>query len=72
MFSLDECLKTFTMKYDGSENFIVWMVDDQGNKVDLLANEIGSFDGSKAVRIPQTGTYLLDITANGKWKVSIE
>jgi hypothetical protein len=52
MFSLDECLKTFTMKYDGSENFIVWMVDDQGNKVDLLANEIGSFDGSKAVRIP--------------------
>ena len=52
MFSLNEGLKTFTMKYDGSENFIVWMVDDQGNKVDLLANEIGSFDGSKAVRIP--------------------
>ena len=72
MFSLDEGLKTFDMTYHGSDNFIVWLMDGQGNRVDLLANQIGSFNGSKAVGIPQTGTYLLDITSNGKWEVSIE
>lgn len=72
LFTLDNGLKTFNMDYRGSDNFIVFLMDDQGNQVDLLANQIGSFNGSKAVGIQQTGTYLLNIQANGKWKVSIE
>lgn len=72
LFTLGNGLRTFNMDYHGSNNFIVWLMDDQGNQVDLLANQIGNFNGSKAVGIPQTGTYLLNIQANGKWKVSIE
>lgn len=72
VFTLDSGLRTFYMDYRGSDNFIVWLMDDQGRQVDLLANQIGNFNGSKAVGIPQTGTYLLNIQANGKWKVSIE
>jgi len=71
-FTLENGLRTFNMDYHGSDNFIVWLMDDQGNHVDLLTNQIGTFNGSKAVGIPQTGTYLLNIQANGKWKVSIE
>ncbi len=72
LFTLDYGLKTFEMNYRGADNFIVWLMDDQGNRVDLLANEIGSFDGSKAIGIPQTGTYLLNIESNGKWEISIK
>lgn len=60
------------MSHDGSSNFIVWLMDDQGNKVELLANEIGSFDGSTAISITTPGTYLLDVDSDGNWKASIE
>lgn len=72
LFTLDNGLRMFNMDYHGSDNFIVFLMDDQGNRIDLLANQIGSFNGSKAVGISQTGTYLLNIEANGKWKVTIE
>lgn len=72
LFTLDYGLKTFEMNYRGASNFIVWLMDDQGNRVDLLANEIGSFNGSKAIGIPQTGTYLLDVQADGKWEISVK
>lgn len=72
MFYLETGLKRFEMKHDGSSNFAVWLMDDQGNRIELLANEIGSFDGSKAVSITNSGTYLLDVEADGNWIVSIE
>jgi hypothetical protein len=70
-FTLNSGLRTFNLNYSGSDNFIVWLMDNQGNRVDLLANQIGNFDGSYAVGIPQTGTYLLNVESNGKWNVSI-
>ena len=72
MFYLENGLKRFQMKHDGSSNFAVWLMDNQGNKIELLANEIGNFNGSKAVGITESGTYLLDIQADGNWKISIE
>jgi len=71
-FTLASGLTTFHMEHSGSANFIVWLLDDQGDWVDLLVNKIGSFDGSKAVSVDDSGIYLLDITADGNWDVSIE
>jgi hypothetical protein len=39
------------MSHDGDSNFAVWLLDDEGDKVELLVNEIGEFGGSKAVGI---------------------
>jgi hypothetical protein len=72
MFHLDKGLARFVMTHDGDRNFIVWLLDDEGDMVDLVGNEIGDFDGSKAVSIRKGGIYLLDINADGNWKISIE
>jgi hypothetical protein len=37
----------------------------------LLANEIGAFDGSKAVRIPKDDIYLLQVDAAGPWTIQV-
>lgn len=72
VFYLDKSLARFEMTHDGDSNFAVWLLDDEGDKVELLVNEIGEFDGSKAVSIRNSGIYLLDISADGNWEISIE
>jgi autonomous glycyl radical cofactor GrcA len=71
-FSLDKGLARFEMTHDGDSNFAIWLLDDEGDNVELLVNEIGNFDGSKAVSIRKSGIYLLDISADGNWEISIE
>lgn len=72
-FTLQSGLAVFKMTHSGSSNFIVVLLDSAGNEVDYsLVNEIGAFNGSKAVQIPDSGEYLLDIQAGGAWTVTIE
>ncbi|MFA7174821.1 MAG: hypothetical protein WC340_15705 [Kiritimatiellia bacterium] len=70
-FYLEKGLVRFEMTHDGDRNFAVWLLDSKGNKKDLLVNKIGEFEGSKAIKIYDSGVYLLDITADGKWKIEI-
>ena len=42
------------------------------NVVDLLANEIGSYSGSKGIKISEPGKYLLNIQSDENWSISIE
>jgi len=70
-FFLDKGLSIFSMKHSGSSNFAVWLLDSNGEIVDLLVNEIGSFDGSKATGIEDRGIYCLDISADGNWRINI-
>ena len=70
-FTLDEGLSIFAMKHSGSSNFIVWLLDSNGNNVDLLVNEVGAFDGSKATGIKYSGIYCLNIAADGNWKIDV-
>jgi len=71
-FTLEKGLSKFRMNHDGDSNFAILLLDDEGNNVDLLVNEIGEFDGSKAVGITKSGIYLLDISADGNWEISVE
>lgn len=41
-------------------------------KVELLANVIGNFDGLKAVGITNSGLYIMNISADGEWTISVE
>jgi len=60
------------MNHDGDRNFIVWLLNDEGDQIDILVNKIGEFDGSKAVGITKQGDYILDINADGSWTINIE
>lgn len=69
MFTLPAGLVVFEMQHDGESNFIVHLIDDQGKRVEYMVSEIGQFNGSKAVRVPSAGRYLLDIAADGNWSI---
>lgn len=71
-FALESGLSIFHLTHTGTSNFAVKLLDSDGQAVDLLVNEIGKFDGSKAVGVVNKGEYILDISANGKWTVKIE
>lgn len=64
-------MTVFHLEHSGSSNFAVWLLDAQGEKKDLLANEIGSFKGSKGIGLT-AGSYLLDVKADGPWSVRVE
>lgn len=68
--TLNPGLVVATMSHQGSSNFAVTVLDDQGQPVELLANVIGSFDGSKAFRA-EGGSFVLDVTADGNWSVTL-
>ena len=63
-------LRIFTMQYSGAHNFAVILKDSNGEWIDLLANEIGSYSGRKSA-VLRTGTYYLDVTASGPWSIDI-
>ena len=50
----------------GRSNFIIRLLDTEGNNVDSLANEIGEWEGQTAIRIERSGYYLMDVTADGR------
>ncbi len=72
-FALEAGLTVFRMTHDGTSNFAIWLLNqDTGEQLELLANEIGAFDGAKAVGIAEPGNYVLDVTADGRWSADVE
>lgn len=71
-FELQSGLAVFKMTHTGSRNFGIWLYDSNGERLELLVNDIGNFNGSKAVQIPANGEYLLDVSADGPWTVIIK
>jgi hypothetical protein len=57
--------------YTGQHNFIVEVLDSQGDYAALIANEIGSCEGSSAASIGSAGEFLLNITADGDWTITL-
>jgi PKD repeat protein len=72
LFRLTAGLAIFRMTHTGNSNFIIVLEDDTGDWVELLVNEIGSFNGATSVHIEDTGWFMLDISADGAWTVTIE
>ena len=78
LFRLEDGIAIFHMTHSGSSNFAVWLLTESGQSVDLLANEIGPYDGRQAVGVTgelgdaSPGNHLLDIEADGNWTVTIE
>lgn len=71
LFPLSEGLAVFELSYQGESQFVVQLLDADGNRVGELARAAGPFDGSRALRIERGGQYLLDVTASGPWTVKL-
>ena len=54
-------------EYSGEGNFAVWLLNGDGQRVDLLFNEIGEFEGETT--ISEEGTGYLRVEATGSWTV---
>ena len=70
-FTLYEGLARFSFEHTGDENFIVWLLGSAGNELELLANEIGNYNGTKAINIPFDVDCILNIEADGNWKIIV-
>ena len=54
----------------GSSNFAVWTLDSSGNSVDLLINEIGSYDGTVTDYLHYTNASSLEVKSSGSWTIT--
>jgi hypothetical protein len=77
-FYLKQGLVLITGHYVGSSNFIVQLIDSNGDNTDLIFNEIGDYDGKHATQIKKDGYYRLGVEGivgwnkGGSWSVKIE
>lgn len=62
-------LTIITLAHRGTSNFVV--LYGQGQATQLLVNEVGKYEGSRALGLP-AGDYVLDIDTAGDWAVSID
>lgn len=58
------------MTHNGSSNFAVVIKRANGTYVDLLANTIGPYSGSRAVAI-KDGNHVFEVDADGDWTIQV-
>ncbi len=71
LFRLEAGLAVFELEHKGRERFVVVLLDERAEVIAKLADAKGSFSGSKAVRVPRDGRYLVDIGADGDWRIRL-
>jgi hypothetical protein len=72
LFTLNGGLVVWEMEHRGEGRFTVRLLDESGMLVEELVSHAGRpFVGSKAVRVPRTGRYLLDIAASNDWSIGV-
>lgn len=62
---------TFQLTFDGRSRFVVWLLDDQGQRVDLLVDQNGPLNHIYSLAIPRTGDYALQVTGGGSWEITV-
>jgi hypothetical protein len=63
--------RILTISHNGGSNFVVYSVDAQGQDIDLLVNEIGSYSGVLPLNFMDGAeAAALKIEADGQWNVT--
>ena len=68
--SLGGAFTVFSFDHSGESNFAIEVLDENGDMVELVVNEIGAIEGANGFGVPN-GEYTLDITADGDWTVQV-
>jgi hypothetical protein len=69
-FDISGGLTIFEFNNSGSGNFITYLLDKDGNEIELLSNVIGSAKGRKAMYVP-SGKYFINVKMGGTWKFTV-
>lgn len=67
----EEGLHQFEVIDTGTGNCIIHLLDQEGDDIALLVNEIGPMSGVREARIPSSGSYLFNIESEGEWEISL-
>jgi hypothetical protein len=59
----------FESTYQGQSNFIVELLDSNGNNIDLVVNTVGNYNGKSLAYIQSPGEYILNVQSEGSWTV---
>ncbi|GAI15315.1 unnamed protein product [marine sediment metagenome] len=66
------------MSHNGTSNFIVELMSESGETVELLVNTIGQYTGAKVIGVQkeaflgaEPGMHLLNIQADSSWNITI-
>lgn len=59
----------FEIEHEGDSTFTVWLLNNDGSQVELLADVTGNFRGTKTITVPKTTSYILDVKTSGRWSV---
>ena len=59
-----------TVTHDGLSNIALWSVDENGQDIDLLVNEIGGYEGEVALNFGEDPAALR-IEADGAWTIDL-
>lgn len=69
-FTVSRQVVVFALGHGGRRNFSVWLLNDRGEREELLANTIGQYRGLRILNLSH-GRYFLDISADGNWRAEI-
>jgi uncharacterized OB-fold protein len=70
-FPLNEGLAVFSYSTSATGTFSVTLLNATGAVTDSIAGAEGPFSESKAIAVPVTGSYLMNVAATGPWEISI-
>lgn len=71
-FKLDGDVTLFKMTHEGESNFAVTLLNEKGEYVELVVNEIGAYKGTRAYGEFEKGMHLFNVEASGSWTIAIE
>lgn len=71
-FALTKGLAIIRTTYQGPSNYIVGLINANGEHVLSLFNQIDNYEGTRGFEIPKDGEYLLNVQSQGPWTFEIE
>jgi hypothetical protein len=66
----DDQLAIARVRHEGASNVAIWSYDANGNELDLLVNDIGSYAGVRLINLEEA-TRQLEVTADGPWSIEL-
>jgi hypothetical protein len=68
----DDSAALVHITYTGSSNFVVWNYGADGEKIDLLINTIGSYDGTRPLDfLADEHTARFAVESSGQWVIEV-
>lgn len=71
-FYLKPGIAGFESTYRGDSNFIVHLLNSQGDQEKSIANAIGTYNGKTLVFIEAEGEFMLNVESSGSWEINID